>query len=361
MDTAYHLSVSQYSVLYLTDTKYSPNPVYGVSTYSYARSETPWLRYQVEGYTEDIVHNFEQRLETVFSKSVNRVHVLDFAGLTEGMRQTLAGRLRMVYTGDDGQELMSDTEMGLDAIDTLGFQLGRARRRMTWRQFIMVLGLHTAKEMAKDGFQAYCLGSERVIPDKGDLRDYWIKISSDKDFLGPASSYVYMKDPVRRLCHRMISYNISGRGQAPEKVTGIDLFYLKSMDRGTANISYLLAWYLFRHTKGRKSRARSFGRHFIGRLATNFGLVSDERLRGLSMITRELPMIDLHELVRLNICKRLGDTWAWIALGPERRSDAVASSLEATRDAPAVDEGAPADPAPMQAPQPPHAAPRTMP
>ncbi|GKE50918.1 hypothetical protein Tco_1486074, partial [Tanacetum coccineum] len=209
------------------------------------------------------------RLEIVFSRSVNRVHVLDFAGLTEEMRQNLAGRLRMVYTGDDEQELMSDTEIGLDAIDTLGFQLGRARRRMTWWQFIMALGLHTAKEMSEDGFQAYWLGKDR---------------------------------------------------------------------------------HLRRHAEGRKSGARFFGRHFIGRLATNFGLVNDERLRGLSVITRELPMIDLHKLVRLNICKRLDDTWVWIALGPERQSDAPAGSLEAAGDAPAVDEGAPDDPAPMQAP-----------
>nr|GEY15809.1 hypothetical protein [Tanacetum cinerariifolium] len=35
----------------------------------------PWIKYQVEGYDE--------------GKVVNRVHVLDFAGLTDGMRQTL--------------------------------------------------------------------------------------------------------------------------------------------------------------------------------------------------------------------------------------------------------------------------------
>ncbi|GJW16591.1 hypothetical protein Tco_0024027 [Tanacetum coccineum] len=34
-------------------------------------------------------------------RSVNQVHVLDFVKLTEGTRQTLAGRLRMVYTGDE--------------------------------------------------------------------------------------------------------------------------------------------------------------------------------------------------------------------------------------------------------------------
>ncbi|GJU26650.1 hypothetical protein Tco_1165271 [Tanacetum coccineum] len=46
----------------------------------------PWLRYQVEGYTEDIVHDFERRIETIWDRSVNRVHILDFEGLTPEMR-----------------------------------------------------------------------------------------------------------------------------------------------------------------------------------------------------------------------------------------------------------------------------------
>ncbi|GKD67544.1 hypothetical protein Tco_1321634, partial [Tanacetum coccineum] len=271
----------------------------------------PWLRYQVEGYTEDIVHNYEQRLETIFGRSVNR--------------------------------------------------LGGARRRMTWRQFILALGLHTSVEMAEDGFEAYWLGGERVVPDKGDLRDYWIEISSDMDILGPAPSHVYIRDHVRRLCHMMIACSISGKGYAPEKVTGIDLFYLRSMDRGTANVPYLLAQYLFRYIKGRKIRARLFEGHFIGRLAAHFGLVRDEGLKGLLVITRKLPMIDLHELVRLNICERLGDMWAWVAPRPERQSNATASAPKAIGDAPAVDEGASADPEPIQAPQSPHATLRTMP
>ncbi|GJX59770.1 putative reverse transcriptase domain-containing protein [Tanacetum coccineum] len=60
---------------------------------------------KVEGYTEEIVHDFEQRLKTIFGRQVNRVHILDFEGLTPDMRQDLAERLRMVYTGDDGQEV----------------------------------------------------------------------------------------------------------------------------------------------------------------------------------------------------------------------------------------------------------------
>ncbi|GJR52938.1 hypothetical protein Tco_1403459 [Tanacetum coccineum] len=168
---------------------------------------------------------------------------------------------------------MSDTQMGLDVVDTLCFQLGDARCRMTWRQFILALGLHTKEEMAEAGFGAYWQGSER--------------------------------------------------GQALEKMTGVDLFYLRSMDRGTANILYLLAQYLFRHAEGRKSGARLFGGHYIGRLVAHFGL-------------------------------------DWVASGPERQPDAVAGSPRAAKGVPGADEGAQADPAPVQEPQPPPPALRTI-
>ncbi|GKC61578.1 hypothetical protein Tco_1089176, partial [Tanacetum coccineum] len=153
---------------------------------------------------------------------------------------------------------MSDTKMGLDVADTLCFQLGGVRRRMTWRHFILALGLHTEQEIAEPG----------------------------------------------RLCHRMIAYSISGRGQAPEKVNGVDLFYLHSMDCGTTNVPHLLAEYMFRHADGRKSGSRLLGGHFIRRLAEYMFRHADEGLRGLQVVTRELPLIDLHELGRLNICTR---------------------------------------------------------
>ncbi|GKE58207.1 hypothetical protein Tco_1497392 [Tanacetum coccineum] len=242
-----------------------------------------------------------QRLETLWSRLVNQVHMLDFEGLTAEIRQDLAVRLRMVYSGE-GQ--MSDTVMDLDTADTLCFQLGGVRRTLTWRQFILALRLHTKLEMAEAG-----------------------------DFLGPAPSYVLIRDPVRRLCHRMIAYSISGRGQAPEKVTGFDLFYFRSMDSRTINVPHLLAQYLFRHAERRKSGARLSGGHFIGRLAMHFGLVSDDGLRGLQ--------------------------------GPERQQEAAAGAPEADEADQAAEEVAPEIPAPAPAPghehlPPPAPQPRTM-
>ncbi|GKA87930.1 ribonuclease H-like domain-containing protein [Tanacetum coccineum] len=243
--------------------------------------------YTVVGYTEEIVHDFELRLEMIFGRQVNRVHILDFEGLTLNMRQDLAERMRMVYTRDNGARALGriKDEMGLD-----------------------VAGLHTTDKMAEDGFGAYWLRSERVIPDKGDLSDYWDKISSGKDFLRGAPLYTYIRDLVQRLCHRLLSYSIYGRGQAPEKVTATDLFYFRSMDRGVANVPYLLAHYLFRQAEGRKSGARlnsvsievssasvivSTGRRFIIYLAD--GPLSRYKARLVANGSTQLEVIDVDE------------------------------------------------------------------
>ncbi|GJT23224.1 hypothetical protein Tco_0893161 [Tanacetum coccineum] len=75
------------------------------------------------------------------------------------------------------------------------FQLGGAKRRLSWRQFILALGLHTEEEMESLGFARYWSESKRMIPGKGNLHVYWRDISIDGDFLGPPSSYTLIRDP----------------------------------------------------------------------------------------------------------------------------------------------------------------------
>ncbi|GJS59481.1 hypothetical protein Tco_0654265 [Tanacetum coccineum] len=148
--------------------------------------------------------------------------------------------------------------------------------------------------------------------------------------LGPPSSYTLIRDPVLRLCHRMMAHSIAGKSQAPEKVTVTDLFYLRGLDVRSVNIPYLLARYLMRFAAGRKSEAHIFGK-----------------------------------LVRLQICMEVDDTWVWVAIGPERQPDAATGAPIVANDAPAVDEGDQAILAPVQAPQqpppPPLAAAQTIP
>ncbi|GJW03919.1 hypothetical protein Tco_1562775 [Tanacetum coccineum] len=206
--------------------------------------------------------------------------LVDFADMAlpprirELMEEGLSGRMLMEHKDAQGQ----------------GVFTSRA-----WRRLFEIKGL--------------LVESARQISNKGDLSAYWIGISSAGDFLGTASSYTSIRDPMLRLCHRLIACSIAGRSQAPKKVTVADLFHLRGMNVGLVNIPYLLARYLRLFTSRRKRKA---------------------------MISRDLPVIDMAELVRLQICKELDDTWVWVASGPERQPDDAAGTLEVTEGAPDV-------------------------
>ncbi|GJS82113.1 hypothetical protein Tco_0748654 [Tanacetum coccineum] len=101
------------------------------------------------------------------------------------------------------------------------------------------------------------------------------------------------------------------------------------LDVGSVNIPYLLARYLRRFAAGRKSGALISRAQFVAQLAEHFRLLTEERHWGLTVIMRELPVIDMAELVRLQIYMEIGDTWEWVALGPERQPDAAAGAPEA--------------------------------
>ncbi|GJV76794.1 hypothetical protein Tco_1508378 [Tanacetum coccineum] len=143
-----------------------------------------------------------------------------------------------------------------------------------------------------------------------------------RDAQGQTPSYTAIRDLMLRLCHRLIACSIAGRSQEPEKVTVTDLFYLKGIDIDSVNIPYLLARYLRRFASRRKRN-------------------------GLTVIVRDLPVIDMAELVRLQICEELVDTWAWVAPGTKRQLDVAAGALEVAEGGPNVDEGAQAVPAPV--------------
>ena len=49
---------------------------------------------------------------------------------------------------------------------------------MSMREFLLALELHTKEEIQSPGFAAYWRESLRVVPDRGDLNDYWVGISS---------------------------------------------------------------------------------------------------------------------------------------------------------------------------------------
>ncbi|GJY18887.1 hypothetical protein Tco_0390378 [Tanacetum coccineum] len=87
-----------------------------------------------------------------------------------------------------------------------------------------------------------------------------------------APSYTFIKDPMLRLCHRLITCSIARRSQASEK--------------------------------------------------------------GLMVIAPALPIIDMAELVRLQLCVELDDTWAWVPTGPARQEGGAGGVAEEAPVAP---------------------------
>ncbi|GKF00765.1 hypothetical protein Tco_0027688 [Tanacetum coccineum] len=76
------------------------------------------------------------------------------------------------------------------------------------------------------------------------------------------------------------------------------------------------------------------GGQFVSCLAEHFGLLTKERLQGLTMIVRDLPVIDMDELVRLQICVELDDTWVWVLAGPVRQEGDAGGVAEEASVAP---------------------------
>ncbi|GJT74734.1 hypothetical protein Tco_1041459 [Tanacetum coccineum] len=270
-----------------------------------------YLRYEGLQYTDANIVDFDLRLTRIYRREVHRVHVFDFGGLSDLMADGLSARMLMEHRHAQGVSLFTsrfeEAIVDLDMPGALQFQLGGARRRLRWRQFIIALGLHTREKMESP------------------------RITSARDFLSTAPSYTIIQDPILRLYHRLIACCIAGRSQAPEKVTVTDLFYLRGMGVGSVNVPYLLARYLRLFAAGRKSGAHISGGQFVARLAKHFGLLTAEILQGLTVIAPELLIIDMVELVRLQICMEIDDTWAWAALGLERQPDAAAGALRPLR------------------------------
>ncbi|GJY28343.1 putative ribonuclease H-like domain-containing protein [Tanacetum coccineum] len=141
--------------------------------------DNAWLRYEDLQYTVEVVMDFESRLSGIFTKQVNRLQVLDFGVLTKEMDQIVIDRLRMDYTRDDGQVVFTSH---------------------AWRRLFEIRSPQIRELML--GFFSTCRFTD-------------VELGLDVAVL----SYTAIRDPLRRLCHHLIAFSISGRGQALEKLT----------------------------------------------------------------------------------------------------------------------------------------------
>ncbi|GKE56231.1 hypothetical protein Tco_1495416, partial [Tanacetum coccineum] len=130
-------------------------------------------------YTDSDIADFESRLGRIYTREV-----ADFLGMPDLLRDGLTTRMFMEHRDEAGVSVFTSGAwrrmfdiwgplvnelileffstfrfrqaiLDLDTPGTLQFQLGGARRRMSWREFIIALGLHTEEEMQTVGFSVY--------------------------------------------------------------------------------------------------------------------------------------------------------------------------------------------------------------
>nr|GEV14660.1 hypothetical protein [Tanacetum cinerariifolium] len=140
-----------------------------------------YLRYEGLQYTDADIADFESGLAKIYKREVHRVQVFDFGGLPDLMAEGLSTRMLMEHRDTQGQSMFTsrawrrlfyirgslvhelilkffsrfrfgDAVLDLDITGALQFYLGEVRRRMSWREFILALGLYTAEEMETIGF-----------------------------------------------------------------------------------------------------------------------------------------------------------------------------------------------------------------
>ncbi|GKB20408.1 hypothetical protein Tco_0854331 [Tanacetum coccineum] len=147
-----------------------------------------WLRFNTQGYSEEEEKDYEIRLANIYYRKIHQIQVLDFARLSEINKGDgdldMTERLRMQHRGDDGEVLFMT---------------------FIWRELL-------EEEMQTEGFRAYWEAGLRRIATKAYLINYWTMNASEGDFLGLPPSYTLIREPLRRLCHRLITFTISSRG-----------------------------------------------------------------------------------------------------------------------------------------------------
>ncbi|GJV34491.1 hypothetical protein Tco_1394891 [Tanacetum coccineum] len=112
-------------------------------------------------------------LSKIYSSGINRVHkvhVLDFRRLSDLMAKGLSDKMLMKQKDAQGQSVFTshawrfgEEVLDLDIIRELKFQLGRAKRHMTWREFILAMGLHTTKDIESVGLGIWAESAGQIL------------------------------------------------------------------------------------------------------------------------------------------------------------------------------------------------------
>ncbi|GJW91858.1 hypothetical protein Tco_0169411 [Tanacetum coccineum] len=184
----------------------------------------------------------------------------------------------------------------------ISFRLGGRAHSLTLLEFARKLGLYHAEELEEDGFDIYFQGGLRS-DENFNAREYWERISIDRDLHLSRSSITSVRFPILRVLHKMITYGLCQRTTGYEKIQKNDLWLLSMFEdrhqNGYANVAWVIAKWMKRKGAGSQKDSQICCGQFITKIAKKSRVLTDETIHSLStpVYCRYLDMTTLRELI----------------------------------------------------------------
>ncbi|GJW63976.1 retrotransposon ORF1 [Tanacetum coccineum] len=185
-----------------------------------------------EGCNRDAKSRYNTRLDQllprhIYSHCVVNWDVLNRMGCDREIDDMLRIRLHLChefYSTYEFNEVCADDELQTKKI--IKFRLGGRAHSLTLLEFARRLGLYQTVELEEEGFNVYFEGGLRS-DEHFNAQDYWFSISREEN-LGLSRSHTStIRNPILRVIHKMITYDLCQRTTGYGKVQKNDLWLLK--------------------------------------------------------------------------------------------------------------------------------------
>ncbi|GJU56376.1 hypothetical protein Tco_1230090 [Tanacetum coccineum] len=207
---------------------------------------------------------------------------------------------REFYATYEFDEVCADDELQSKKI--ISFRLGGRAHSLTLLEFARRLGLYHAEELEEEGFDTYFQGGLRS-DENFNAREYWERISIDRDLHLSRSSITSVRFPILRVLHKMITYGLCQRTTGYEKIQRNDLWLLSMFEdrhqNGYANVAWVIAKWMKRKGAGSQKDSQICCGQFILKIARKSKVLTKETIRSLSTLVycRDLDRTTLRELI----------------------------------------------------------------
>ncbi|GJW33720.1 hypothetical protein Tco_0053752, partial [Tanacetum coccineum] len=163
-------------------------------------------------------------------------------------------------------------------------------------------GLYHVEELEEEGFDTYFQGGLRS-DENFNAREYWERISIDRDLHLSRSSITSVRFLILRVLHKMITYGLCQRTTGYEKIQRNDLWLLSMFEdrhqNGYANVAWVIAKWMKRKGAGSQKDSQICCGQFISKIARKSKVLTEETIRSLStpVYCRDLDRTTLRELI----------------------------------------------------------------